>query len=64
MKIEDILGNKCTGCSSCYNICPKDCISMEYNYEGFLYPQTDLDKCIECRLCEKNIWNNSYKRTC
>lgn len=53
MKIEDILGNKCTGCSSCYNICPKDCISMEYNYEGFLYPQTNLDKCIECRLCEK-----------
>lgn len=53
IKIENILGDKCTGCSSCYNICPKNCINMNYNYEGFLYPKTDLDKCINCGLCER-----------
>lgn len=43
----------CTGCTACVSICPKQCISMEENDEGFLYPQKDLSKCIECGLCNK-----------
>lgn len=44
---------KCTGCSACSSICPKQCIIMESNEEGFLYPNIDEDKCISCGLCKK-----------
>lgn len=43
----------CTGCHGCYNVCPKKCIDMNFDEEGFLYPSVDLDKCVECGLCEK-----------
>lgn len=43
----------CTGCQACYNICPKKCISMKDNGEGFFYPHIDQKKCIECMKCEK-----------
>lgn len=42
----------CTGCHACMNICPKNCISMKDNGEGFLYPHIDMDKCIDCGRCE------------
>ena len=44
---------ECTGCSSCYNCCPRSAISMIEDSEGFLLPQIDTDLCIECGLCEK-----------
>lgn len=43
----------CCGCGSCVNICPKQCISMKKDKYGFLYPQVDIDNCIECALCER-----------
>lgn len=43
----------CCGCSACVQICPKQCISMSADNEGFLYPQVDSSICIECGLCEK-----------
>ncbi len=43
----------CAGCYSCKNICPKGCIEMESDREGFSYPKVDRDKCIDCNLCEK-----------
>lgn len=43
----------CTGCSACFNICPKRCINMSEDTEGFLYPQVDTTRCIDCGLCEK-----------
>ena len=45
--------NKCTGCSACASVCPKQCIHMEQNKDGFLYPVIDKDKCIDCGLCKK-----------
>lgn len=45
--------HNCTGCHACLNICPKKCITMESDNEGFLYPEVDLDKCVDCGLCEK-----------
>lgn len=44
---------KCSGCHSCMNICPKNCITMKVDEEGFWYPKVDKEKCIECSLCEK-----------
>lgn len=43
----------CCGCSACAQRCPKQCISMKEDDEGFLYPQVDSSKCIDCHLCEK-----------
>ncbi|NLC68529.1 MAG: 4Fe-4S dicluster domain-containing protein, partial [Clostridiaceae bacterium] len=43
----------CCGCTACKNICPKQCISMEEDKDGFSYPVIDKDKCIDCGLCVK-----------
>ena len=44
----------CCGCGACMNICPKSCIRMTSDYEGFMYPEIDIEKCINCGLCEKS----------
>lgn len=44
---------KCSGCTACQQICPKHCINMFSDIEGFLYPKVDLKNCINCGLCEK-----------
>ena len=41
----------CMGCHGCMNICPKNCVSMEKDKEGFLYPKVDYDLCIKCKRC-------------
>ena len=43
----------CCGCSACVSICPKHCITMQEDSEGFLYPQVDERICVNCGLCEK-----------
>ena len=43
----------CCGCTVCSSICPKGCISMIEDGEGFKYPSVNPDKCINCGLCEK-----------
>lgn len=43
----------CCGCSACAQRCPKQCITMTEDEEGFLYPKVDASKCIDCHLCEK-----------
>ncbi len=43
----------CCGCHACAEICPKNCIVMKPDEEGFLYPVTDLQACADCGLCEK-----------
>lgn len=43
--------SKCCGCSACASICPKQCIQMKEDNEGFLYPTIDADNCISCDLC-------------
>ena len=44
---------KCTGCYACVNICPKNCIHMEEDENGAIYPVIDKTKCVECNLCKK-----------
>ena len=58
----------CTGCGACYNICPKNAITMQADKEGFKYPVIDKEKCINCNLCEKicpvlNKVNSNTKET-
>lgn len=45
--------SQCCGCESCRNICPKQCIFMKEDNEGFLYPEVNSTDCINCGLCEK-----------
>lgn len=44
---------ECCACTACINVCPKSCITMVQDEEGFSYPVIDRTNCIECRLCEK-----------
>lgn len=49
----------CSGCTACLNICPKHCISMSVDREGFKYPIIDSSLCINCGLCKKVCpWDN------
>ncbi len=43
----------CCGCWACKNACPKQCIEMVEDNEGFRYPKIDSAACINCGLCEK-----------
>ena len=43
--------SSCCGCRACEMICPKHCIAMREDGEGFLYPEIDTQKCIHCNLC-------------
>ena len=43
----------CCGCTACMAICPKRCISMKTDNEGFRYPFVDTIACINCGLCER-----------
>lgn len=43
----------CTGCSACAFVCPKNCIRMVADDEGFLRPVIDGKLCIQCDKCRK-----------
>ena len=44
--------SKCTGCLSCYDICRHHAISIVLK-NGFLYPEINRSRCVDCHLCEK-----------
>lgn len=43
----------CCGCGACAQRCPKQCITMQTDKEGFTYPVVDTKQCTNCGLCEK-----------
>lgn len=59
IKINDKI--KCTGCTACASVCPRRCITMAEDKEGFLYPSVDLNLCTNCHLCENICPINSNK---
>ena len=43
--------NLCTGCGACAAACPKNCIVMTPDEEGFLRPVIREEECVHCGLC-------------
>ena len=54
----------CCGCYACAQKCPKQCITMTEDNEGFSYPVINEELCIDCGLCEKvcPVINQGRKR--
>ena len=52
--IEKIEKKQCTGCGLCAEKCPKNCILMAEDEEGFRFPKIDFTKCVDCGLCVRN----------
>lgn len=44
---------RCCGCGACAQACPKNCIAMKEDREGFLYPVVDASQCCKCGKCDK-----------
>ena len=51
--------SKCTGCSTCMNVCPKNCITMKDNQYGIPMPSIDEDNCMNCNMCVKKCPENN-----
>ena len=51
----------CAGCEACTQVCPKHCLEMKTDDEGFRYPIKDNIKCINCKLCERVCPYNKAK---
>lgn len=47
--LDDI--SDCCGCSACANICPKQCVRMIPDQDGFFYPSIDNTICVNCNIC-------------
>lgn len=63
--LDNKIKNTCNGCGICALVCPKKCIKMVEDGEGFLYPGIDESKCIKCNKCRRACSNfpkkNEYK---
>lgn len=53
---------ECYGCFACRDVCPKGAITMEKDEEGFYYPKTNPELCVNCGLCEKHCIANEKKQ--
>lgn len=42
----------CTGCRSCGDVCPLNCITFHLDQERFYHPTVDEALCINCSKCE------------
>lgn len=51
--------DRCCGCSACFNICPKNAITMVENSTGFLIPEINNELCINCSMCDKSCPANT-----
>lgn len=44
---------ECTGCSACTAVCPKGALTLSYDEEGFYVPHLNIEKCVDCKACER-----------
>ncbi len=42
----------CCGCKTCSIVCPNSCITFFEDPIGAVYPQIDIEKCVNCGSCE------------
>ena len=49
----DSLGPDCCGCGACAAVCPRACIRMEEDANGFARPCVDEPSCISCGACDR-----------
>ena len=43
----------CCGCTACQSVCRHEAITMCPDGLGFLYPQVDASRCVDCGRCEQ-----------
>lgn len=53
MYFQTFSKQECCACTACVLSCPKACITLKPDEEGFLYPEIDKGVCIDCGLCER-----------
>ena len=54
---------ECCGCTACCSICAQNAITMKPDSLGFLYPEVNVELCVDCGLCNKICqFNDRYER--
>lgn len=54
----------CCGCTACASACNHNAIQMVPDNLGFLYPMIDMEKCVDCGLCNKICaFNTGYDKS-
>lgn len=72
MYLDDKKKISCCGCESCRQICPRQCIEMTFQDDGFSYPVINKEECMKCNICKevcpleeaKKIVNSPQEREC
>lgn len=41
----------CTGCGVCADVCPKNCVEIKYDSNGFYQSFVDENACVKCNKC-------------
>ncbi len=54
-----IITDFCTGCRVCELLCPKRCIHLEPDEEGFMVTKIDENACVKCGVCIKKCPQNA-----
>lgn len=49
--LQDKLKRHCSGCGACVQVCGVNAIRFKEDGEGFIYPEIDKDKCVNCGRC-------------
>lgn len=53
----------CFNCTACATICPQKCIEMKFDKkDGYIYPQVEKSRCVNCGMCKKVCINVNNER--
>ena len=51
---EPLSNSQCCGCQACVEVCPKKCLHLCEDNEGFMYPEiVSNSSCVNCNLCNQ-----------